>query len=211
MIGNFGDAEVFSFHATKFFNTFEGGAIVTNDDELAERVRLMKNFGFAGHGRVALVGTNGKMSEVSAAMGLTGLECLRQFIVANKRNYMRYKRELWRVYGVRLMEYNETEKCNYQYIVLEIDESVTSVSRDQLVTVLLAENVLARSYFSPGCHRMEPYYSEVELPVTEKLSSRVLSLPTGTAVRSDQISKVCEIVRFTLDHGREIASLLGDL
>ncbi len=210
MIGNFGNAEVFSFHATKFFNTFEGGAIATNDDELAERVRLMKNFGFAGHGRVVLVGTNGKMSEVSAAMGLTGLECLRQFIVANKRNYMRYKRELWRVYGVRLMEYNEAEKCNYQYIVLEIDESVTSISRNQLVTVLLAENVLARSYFSPGCHQMEPYLSEVRLPITEKLSSRVLSLPTGTAVSGDQISKVCEIIQFTLENGREIASLLGD-
>ena len=109
------------------------------------------------------------------------------------------------------MEYSESDNSNYQYIILEIDESVTSISRDQLVTVLLAENVLARSYFSPGCHRMEPYYSEVELSVTEKLSSRVLSLPTGTAVHSDQISKVCEIVRFTLENGREIASLLGDL
>ncbi len=211
MIGNFGNAEVFSFHATKFFNTFEGGAIVTNDDALAERARLMKNFGFAGHGRVALVGTNGKMSEVSAAMGLTGLESIGEFITVNRRNYLQYRHELWRVCGVRLMEYSESDNSNYQYIILEIDESVTSISRDQLVTVLLAENVLARSYFSPGCHRMEPYYSEVELSVTEKLSSRVLSLPTGTAVHSDQISKVCEIVRFTLENGREIASLLGDL
>jgi dTDP-4-amino-4,6-dideoxygalactose transaminase len=70
MIGNFGDAEVFSFHATKFFNTFEGGAIATNDDELAARIRLMQNFGFAGFDNVVSMGTNGKMSEVSAAMGL---------------------------------------------------------------------------------------------------------------------------------------------
>ena len=70
MIGNFGDAEVFSFHATKFFNTFEGGAVVTNDDELAAKMRLMKNFGFHGYDNVIYVGTNGKMSEVSAAMGL---------------------------------------------------------------------------------------------------------------------------------------------
>src|SRR6185369_3387994 len=79
MIGGFGDAEVFSFHATKFFNTFEGGAVTTNDDDLAEKIRLMKNFGFAGYDQVIYLGTNGKMSEVSAAMGLTSLESLDDF------------------------------------------------------------------------------------------------------------------------------------
>ena len=76
MIGNFGDAEVFSFHGTKFFNTFEGGAVATNDDDLAQRIRLMTNFGFTGFDTVVTIGINGKMSEVSAAMGLTGLESL---------------------------------------------------------------------------------------------------------------------------------------
>ncbi|MGD0277324.1 MAG: aminotransferase class I/II-fold pyridoxal phosphate-dependent enzyme, partial [Syntrophales bacterium] len=76
MIGNFGDAEVFSFHATKFINTFEGGAIVTNNSELAEKIKLMKNFGFAGYDNVIYIGTNGKMAEISAAMGLTGIENL---------------------------------------------------------------------------------------------------------------------------------------
>src|SRR4051812_14469470 len=80
MIGGFGDAEVFSFHATKFFNSFEGGAVVTNDDELASKIRLMTNFGFAGYDDVIYVGTNGKMSEMAAAMGLTGLESLDEFI-----------------------------------------------------------------------------------------------------------------------------------
>jgi dTDP-4-amino-4,6-dideoxygalactose transaminase len=86
-IGNFGDAEVFSCHATKFFNTFEGGAVTTNDDELAEEIRLMKNFGFAGYDQVVYIGTNGKMSEISAAMGLTSLESLDEFIQINHRNY----------------------------------------------------------------------------------------------------------------------------
>ncbi|MBV9268734.1 MAG: aminotransferase class I/II-fold pyridoxal phosphate-dependent enzyme, partial [Acidobacteriaceae bacterium] len=76
MVGNFGSAEVFSFHATKFLNTFEGGAIATNDDELAAKIRLMKNFGFRGYDNVEYIGTNGKMTEISAAMGLTGLESL---------------------------------------------------------------------------------------------------------------------------------------
>ena len=93
MIGNFGEAEVFSFHATKFFNTFEGGAIVTNKDELAAKIRLMKNFGFAGYDNVIYIGTNGKMSEVSAAMGLTSLESLDNFISINYRNYKQYQNE----------------------------------------------------------------------------------------------------------------------
>ena len=91
MIGNFGQVEVFSFHATKFFNTFEGGAVVTNDDDLAAKIRLMTNFGFAGYDNVIYVGTNGKMPEVSAAMGLTGLESLDEFIAANRRNHAAYR------------------------------------------------------------------------------------------------------------------------
>ena len=87
MIGGFGLAEVFSFHATKFFNTFEGGAVVTNDDALRPRIRLMKNFGFHGYDNVEYIGTNGKMTEFSAAMGLTGLENLDKFVRHNRRNY----------------------------------------------------------------------------------------------------------------------------
>ncbi len=94
MVGNFGDAEVFSFHATKFFNTFEGGAITTNDDDLAERLRLKRNFGFAGYDTVVTDGTNGKMSEISAAMGLTSLASLDAFIVHNRCNYEAYRSAL---------------------------------------------------------------------------------------------------------------------
>ena len=83
MIGSFGKLEVFSFHATKFFNTFEGGAIVTEDDELATKVRSLRDFGFAPNNDVVDIGTNGKMTEVCAAMGLAGLECLDEFLAAN--------------------------------------------------------------------------------------------------------------------------------
>src|SRR5438477_2964192 len=157
MIGGFGNAEIFSFHATKFVNTFEGGAIVTNDSELAEKLRLMRNFGFAGLDTVTSVGTNGKMSEASAAMGLTCLESLDGFIEANRRNYHLYKQQLARIPGISLLRYQEDEKCNYQYAVLEIDEAVTGISRDMLDEILWAENVLTRRYFYPGCHLMEPY------------------------------------------------------
>ena len=209
MIGNFGNAEVFSFHATKFFNTFEGGAVVTNDDELAKKVRLMKNFGFCGN--VISIGTNGKMSEVSAAMGLTGLDSLDELITINYRNYQQYQRELTTIPGIYLARYKETEKCNYQYIVLEIDEMETQLSRDQLMQILLAENVQARRYFYPGCHRMEPYHSHFPhagllLPETEKLTQRILVLPTGTAISSDDITIICQIIQLAVKHGREINS-----
>lgn len=206
MVGSFGDAEMFSFHATKFVNSFEGGAIVTNDDGLAGRIRLMKNFGFAGYDNVVYIGTNGKMSEVSAAMGLTGLESLEEFIQVNHVNYDRYKRELDGISGIRLMPYDETEKCNYQYIILELDEKTTGLSRDQLVEILHAENVLARRYFYPGCHRMEPYrsyfpHAGLMLPETERLVKRVLALPTGTGVGAKEIGTICGIIRFIAENG----------
>jgi dTDP-4-amino-4,6-dideoxygalactose transaminase len=215
MIGGFGDAEVFSFHATKFFNSFEGGAVVTNDDALAERMRLMKNFGFAGYDKVTYIGTNGKMTEVCAAMGLGGLESLDEFIAVNRRNYEQYRHELEGTPGITLLTYDAAEKCNYQYIVLEIDEALTGVSRDHLLEILWAENVLARRYFYPGCHRMEPYrsffpHAGLLLPETERLADRVLVLPTGTAVGPDDIVKLCGIINLVVANGASVSAMLLD-
>ena len=209
MIGGFGKAEVFSFHATKFFNTFEGGAVTTNDDELAAKIRLMKNFGFAGYDQVIYIGTNGKMSEVSAAMGLTSMESLVDFIQTNKQNYDRYREGLTDVAGVQLIPFAQAEKHNYQYIVLEIDEAKTGMSRDELVQVLHAENIIARRYFYPGCHRMEPYrsyypHSGLMLPATERLAQQVMTLPTGTAVDANQISTICQLIKETIPRGAEV-------
>ncbi len=213
MIGTFGDAEVFSFHATKFFNTFEGGAIVTESDEVADKARLMRNFGFAGHDNVVQLGTNGKMNEVSAAMGLTSLESLDDFIAVNHRNYQQYRKQLQNIPGVRFLNYDENEKCNYQYIVLEIDEKAIEIKRDRLLQILWDENVMARRYFHPGCHMMEPYrsdplYTAVKLPATEKLTRQILVLPTGTSVEEAHINAVCSIVRLAIAHGRELDARL---
>ena len=209
MIGNFGDAEVFSFHATKFFNTFEGGAVATNDDDLAQRIRLMQNFGFTGLDTVVYVGTNGKMSEVSAAMGLTGLEGLDDFVAANRRNYDCYAAALAGIPGLRMLRYDSQERQNYQYIVLEVDEAA-GLSRDDLVRVLHAENVRARRYFYPGVHRMEPYHSYFPhagllLPVTEKLAGQVMVLPTGTAVSPQDIDQIAQLVAFAVANGPAIS------
>ena len=216
MLGSFGDAEVFSFHATKFFNTFEGGAVTTNDDELAARIRLMKNFGFSGYDNVIYIGINGKMSELSAVMGLTGLESLDDFVSVNRRNYQQYQTEMASVPGVKMLSFDEREQSNYQYIVLEIDESITGVSRDQLLKILWAENVIARRYFYPGCHRMEPYRSyfpqaRLLLPETEKLVKRVLVLPTGTAVRVEQIAAIGQVMRLVVSHGEKVSGRLSSV
>jgi dTDP-4-amino-4,6-dideoxygalactose transaminase len=203
MIGGFGDAEVFSFHATKFFNTFEGGAVLTNNDDLARQIRLMKNFGFADYDYVSYVGTNGKMSELSAAMGLTSLESLDEFIDVNRRNYQTYRDCLKDIPGISLIVYDEAESPNYQYVVLEIDENLAHINRDELLKILWAENIIGRRYFYPGCHRMEPYRSfpgAVRLPETEKLSERVLTLPTGTAVGPDEVRQVCDVIDFIARH-----------
>jgi dTDP-4-amino-4,6-dideoxygalactose transaminase len=213
MIGNFGDAEVFSFHATKFFNTFEGGAIVTNDDELAARIRLMTNFGFRTYDTVSYLGTNGKMSEISAAMGLTGLESLDEFISVNHRHYKTYRHLLSDLAGIKMVAYDEMERNNYQYVVIEIDETITGISRDLINNILHAENVLSRRYFFPGCHQMEPYRSSFpdagsRLPQTERLTLKVLQLPTGTAVGEDEINQIHEIIRFVLARGSEIRERL---
>ena len=214
MIGGFGDAEVFSFHATKFFNTFEGGAVTTNDDELAKKIRLMKNFGFAGYDQVVYIGTNGKMSEISAAMGLTSMESVDDFIRINHRNYQQYREELAEVAGLRLLTFAENEKCNYQYIVVEIDETKAGLSRDELVQVLHAENIIARRYFYPGCHRMEPYRTNypdagLKLPLTEQLAERVMTLPTGTAIGEAEISGICRIIRKVISRGSEVHERLS--
>lgn len=215
MVGGFGDAEVFSFHATKFFNTFEGGAVATNDDELAAKIRLMKNFGFAGYDNVIHIGTNGKMPEIAAAMGLTGLESLDEFIATSRSNYHRYQRELDGLAGVRLWRYDETGHSNYQYIVLEIDEAAAQLSRDDLASLLWAENVRARRYFYPGCHAMEPYRTlypgaASRLPVTERLVRRTLVLPTGTAITPSEIGVVCGIIRFALENAAQLKVMLAE-
>ncbi len=213
MIGNFGHAEVFSFHATKFFNTFEGGAVVTNDDDLAAKIRLMKNFGFAGYDEVIYIGTNGKMSEASAAMGLTNLESVDDFIAKNFDNYKMYQKGLSGLQGIKLLEFRENESYNYQYIVLEVDGYNGALTRDELQQVLWAENIAARRYFYPGCHRMEPYrsffpHAKLLLPETEKLSQQVLLLPTGTAVDASQIDTICQIIRLAANNAYEVRERL---
>lgn len=214
MIGGFGSAEVFSFHATKFLNTFEGGAVTTDDDDLAARIRLMKNFGFAGFDNVIYIGTNGKMSEVSAAMGLSGLESMGESVASNRGNHLGYRDALAGVPGILLAAYDDSETCNYQYATVEVDATRFGIERDVLMAILHAENALARRYFFPGCHKMEPYrsffpHAGLLLPATERLAGRVLQLPTGTAVSPDQVERLANLIRLIAANGPELRERLA--
>jgi dTDP-4-amino-4,6-dideoxygalactose transaminase len=214
MIGNFGDVEVFSFHATKAFNTFEGGVITTQDDELARRLRLMENFGFIDYDRVEDVGTNGKMSEICAAMGLTNLQAQETFLSANLKNYHSYQKRIADIPGLSLQSFDEKEKCNFQYVVLEVDPRLTGLSRDMLWRVLQSENVLARRYFWPGCHRMEPYRTLFpdagrHLPNTEQIAERVMVLPNGATIGETEVDAIAEILATAVEHAEPIRRKLS--
>ena len=214
MIGGFGHAEVLSFHATKFINAAEGGAVVTNDDALAARIRLMKNFGFSGCDNVVYIGTNGKMNELSAAMGLTNLESIDAFTRTNQINFEAYRHHLDGMAGISLLGYDESNAPNYQYAVVEVDACHTGITRDQLLAVLQAENVLARRYFYPGVHRMEPYrslfpHAKFLLRDTETVADRVLVLPTGTSVSPADIEIICSVLRSAMENRDSVAQAVN--
>jgi dTDP-4-amino-4,6-dideoxygalactose transaminase len=199
LIGRNGQCEVFSFHATKFLNSLEGGAVTTDDDELAEKMRLIRNFGFKGFDNVIHPGTNGKMVEACAAMGLVNLASVDRIVEANRKNYQAYRSGLADIPGLRLFAFDESQRNNWQYVVVEVDPEF-GVARDDVVATLHMENILARRYFWPGAHRMSPYrelYPWVDqlVPITNDVASRVIVLPTGTAVSPEDVDVVTSIFR----------------
>jgi len=168
--------------------------VANADDPLWTAARL------AIAGNVIDLGVNGKMSEVCGAMGLTSLEAMEDIVAVNRRNYLTYCEELASVPGVSVIRYEPEEKNNYQYVVIEVDPDVCPRNRDEIVDALHAENVIARKYFWPGCHRMEPYRTTQpetwkRLPKTERVAARVIVLPTGQTVDEATVRRVCGIIR----------------
>lgn len=202
-IGQFGECEVFSFHATKAFSTMEGGAVTTNNTELAHVMRLMRNFGFAGYDDVIHPGTNGKMIEACAAMGLANLDNFDDIVAVNRRNHAAYKKVLTGVPGITLLDYEPAERHSHHYIVVEVSEECPA-TRDEIVTALHAENILARKYFWPGSHRMQPYrdlfpHAGLTLANTNEVAERVVVLPNGNAVSPEAVDTICSALRVLVD------------
>ena len=193
-IGNFGHAEVFSFHATKFLHSFEGGAITTNDNALADRLRRMRNFGYEDY-VVHNLGCNAKMTEVCAAAGLHNLGFLEKAIRHNIMLHYHYRLNLRNLIGVRVAEACVSD--TRPYVILEIDEG-----RDEIMKALWQENIRARIYFDPPCHLAKPYSDTPQsLPLTEALNKRVLALPSGSMVSVDDVNKICAILQKIVERG----------
>ena len=198
-IGRFGACEVFSFHATKAFNTFEGGAVTTDDDELAETMRLMRNFGFKGYDNVIHPGTNGKMIEVCAAMGLANLDAFDDIVAVNTRNHHAYREALKDIPGISLLSYDPNERNSHHYVVIEVGDDCPA-SRDEIIAALHAENILARKYFWPGSHMMQPYrdlfpHAGLMLEHTREVAGKVIVLPNGMDVSDKAIGTIHAIIR----------------
>jgi dTDP-4-amino-4,6-dideoxygalactose transaminase len=147
-------------------------------------------------------------------MGITSLESAESFIAANREHWTHYRRRLGGLRGLSVIEYDERERNNYHYVIVEVDEARAGLSRDQIVRVLEAENVLARRYFTPGVHRMEPYLAEqpmagLVLPVTRKLAETVMALPTGATLSAADVDRVCDVIETAMAHAPEVAKRLA--
>ncbi|MGV9297619.1 MULTISPECIES: aminotransferase class I/II-fold pyridoxal phosphate-dependent enzyme [Amycolatopsis] len=210
-IGGYGNAAVFSFHATKFVNAFEGGAVVTDDEELAARVRATHFFGFDAENRVIGLGINAKMTEASGAMGLTSIEGLPTLRAVNRERFGCYTEDLAEVPGVRLIVPGPGEYSSHHFVVVEVDPA-SGLDRDLMAKALRAENVLVRKHFDPPCHRLEPYaHQRVRrpLPATERLSSRVMQLPTGLGISAEGVHRLCELIAALVEHAPRVRARLA--
>ena len=214
-IAGFGDAEAFSFHATKVFHTFEGGAVTTDNDDLATQVKLLRNFGFASYDTTEGLGTNAKMSEAAAAMGLANLESIEGFFEENRWGLDLYAAGLGEVAGLTLMSHSGLEEHNCHHVVASLCEEQAGWSRDELIHILQAENILARRYFFPGCHRLEPYLSkgpnvDHRLGNTNLAASRTLVLPVSGGITSSEIEVVCHVIRTAVREAASIRQCLAE-
>lgn len=194
-IGNFGIGEAFSFHATKVLNAAEGGCITTNDADLANRLRTMRSFHANETYADVAVRFNAKMSEAQAALALLSFEDLPKNINANKIRHRAYVEYLAGLPGLTIVDYDNAERNNYQYIITDVDAKIAGLNRDQVYHALAAENILCRRHFYPGVHKMPGFDAAgVALPTTELLCSRILQLPSGQTMQPDDVARVCDRV-----------------
>ena len=194
---NFGDASMFSFHATKVFNTIEGGAVCFQDDSFVEVMNDMKNFGIRGPERVVFVGGNAKMSEFQAAMGICNLRHLEEEIKKREAVVKRYRERLNGVPGISLNKPQENVESNYAYFPVIFDGY--TVDRDEVFDALLQQGIVARKYFYPITNSVEVYRDLVttgpdKTPVAAFLADRVLTLPLYADLSADMVDRICEVI-----------------
>ncbi|MFD1031310.1 DegT/DnrJ/EryC1/StrS family aminotransferase [Metaplanococcus flavidus] len=197
-ISSYGDMTMFSFHATKLFNTVEGGALTFRDGELVRKLDLLKNFGLLNGEEVVLSGLNAKMNEIQAGIGLEVLKIVEEERKKRHRIKKTYEQHLAGIPGIRIITNLENEQSSYQYFVIEIDKNKFGRSRDWLQKKLTEYNVFTRKYFYPLCSEFD-WYTHLEsaqgknLPVANKSVEQVLSLPFYGELELDSVTKICRI------------------
>ena len=200
---NFGDASVFSFHATKVFNTIEGGAVCFRDDALINILNDLKNFGIRGPEQIVAVGGNAKMNEFQAAMGICNLRHLDQEIAKRKLVAQRYMEHLNGIPGIQLSKSQKDIDSNYSYFPVVFDGF--SATRDEVFIALKEQNIFARKYFYPLTNNIEcysdlPSAGKSSTPTAAFLSDRVLTLPIYSDLNLNDVDRICEIVLSLIKH-----------
>ena len=194
-IGNYGDASCFSFHATKVFNSIEGGAVCFKDKRLGESIRDLRNFGMHGQEEVNSVGTNAKMNEFCAAMGICNLRYVDKEIEKRRMVFEVYQELLNGVEGLQLSESQPDVKPNYAYFPIVVHEDKFGVSRDEIIEHLKRKDIYARKYFYPLTNAFTCYsdkYSSDDTPVAKYISERVLTLPMYADLSIIDVEKICQ-------------------
>lgn len=209
--GENGVAEVFSLHATKLVNGFEGGYVATNDDALAETLRQLRNFGYDNKSpEIRCLGMNGKLNEIHAAMALTSLEELDGALGHNRAIIATYRKALADTHGVRILDPVDGMVPNDEMVLMEVSPDL-GIGRDDLLLLLQAEGALARPYFSPPLHRSRncpPEARGARLPVTDDLATRFVQLPTGAFVTAGDAESIAGTITMILGHADEVAARL---
>ncbi len=197
-VGNFGDASIFSFHATKVFNTIEGGAVCFDNEDYGLDLYRLKNFGIRGQEKVDYVGANAKMNEFQAAMGLCNLRYIDQEIQKRKKVYELYMEELSDIEGITLQKHQSNVKYNYAYFPVLFDEKVFGKTRNEVFDELSKENIFCRKYFYPLTNTYDCYrgmFDVAQTPVALYVSKRILTLPIYAHLPLDKVREICKIIR----------------
>jgi dTDP-4-amino-4,6-dideoxygalactose transaminase len=198
-IAAFGDATMFSFHATKLFHTAEGGALACGDASLKARIDDMRNFGIHGPDAVEAIGLNGKMSELHAALGLCVLDCLADELVRRERLLAAYRQRLAPLEGIECLQVRNGIAGSCQYCVIRVDRASFGCSRDRLHDQLRTYNVFTRKYFSPlcadyDCYRTLPSAATANLPIAARAVREVLCLPLYGGLSESDVDRICDMI-----------------
>ncbi len=196
--GSFGDASMFSFHATKVYHTVEGGAITTDDKVLMDRLWMLKDFGIRDEETVDGIGANAKMNEFCAAMGLCNLLHVDEEIEKRRRVFERYTENLSGCDGIRLMKPQKDVKPNYAYFPVIVDEEAFGAGRQVIIDALKAEDIHVRKYFYPLTSDMDCYkgrFDSTLTPVAKWTADRAITLPMSASLALEDVDRICNIVR----------------